>query len=117
MMHINLDMDIPVFTLDKEGLLQLIYSLAGFKDISIENHPDFNRRFNLSGEDENAIRELFSDEMVLFLESHPYYHIESNGSSLLILKNERLLSVQETKRMIYFGQQLHDLVQHKKITH
>jgi len=116
MMHVKLDMDIPVFTLDKEGLLQLIYSLAGFKAISIENHPDFNRRFNLSGENENAIRELFTDEMVLFLESHPYYHIESNGSSLLILKNERLLSVQETKRMIYFGQQLHDLVQHKKIS-
>jgi len=117
MMHIKLDVDIPVFTLDKEGLLQLIYSLAGFKDITIENHPDFNRRFNLSGENKNAIHELFTDEMVLFLESHPYYHIESNGSSLLILKNERLLSVQETKRMIYFGQQLHDLVQHKKISH
>lgn len=117
MMHIKLDVDIPVFTLDKEGLLQLIYSLAGFKDISIENHPDFNRRFNLSGENEKAIHELFTDEMVLFLESHPYYHIESNGSSLLILKNERLLGVQEIKRMIYFGQQLHNLVQHKKILH
>lgn len=117
MMHIKLDVDIPVFTLDKEGLLQLIYSLAGFKDISIENHPDFNRRFNLSGENEKAIHKLFTDEMVLFLESHPYYHIESNGSSLLILKNERLLGVQEIKRMIYFGQQLHNLVQHKKILH
>ena len=117
MMHIKLDVDIPVFTLDKEGLLRLIYSLAGFKDISIENHPDFNRRFNLSGENEKAIHELFTDEMVLFLESHPYYHIESNGSSLLILKNERLLGVQEIKRMIYFGQQLHNLVQHKKILH
>ncbi len=117
MMHIKLDVDIPVFTLDKEGLLQLIYSLAGFKAITIENHPDFNRRFNLSGENENAIQELFTDEMVLFLESHPYYHIESNGSSLLILKKERLLGVQEIKRMIYFGQQLHNLVQHKKISH
>ncbi|MBT8291967.1 MAG: SulP family inorganic anion transporter [Eudoraea sp.] len=114
MMHIQLDVDIPVFTLDKEGLLQLIYSLAGFKAISIENHPDFNRRFNLSGENESAILKLFTDEMVLFLESHPYYHIESNGSSLLILKKERLLGVQEIKRMIYFGQQLHALVQHEK---
>ncbi len=41
--------------------------------------------------------------------------IISNGSSLLILKKERLLGVQEIKRMIYFGQQLHTLVQHKKI--
>ena len=110
-MHINLDCEIPVFTLDKEGLLDFKYSLAGFKDITIDQHPDFNKRFFLSGENTNAIQSLFNDELILFLESHPYYHIESNGSSLLILKKERLLSVQEIKAMLYFGQQLSELVQ------
>ena len=110
-MHIKVDTEIPVFTLDKEGLLYLLYSLAGFKDISIENHPDFNRRFFLSGEDEMSIRQIFTDELVLFLESNPYYHVESNGHSLMILKKERLLGVQEIKRMIYFGQQLNKLLQ------
>ncbi|MBT8296972.1 MAG: SulP family inorganic anion transporter [Maribacter sp.] len=110
-MHINLDCDIPVFTLDKEGLLGFKYSLAGFKDIIIDRHPDFNKRFFLSGENINEIQSLFNDELILFLESHPYYHIESNGSSLLILKKERLLSVQEVKAMLYFGQQFYRLVQ------
>ena len=110
-MHINLDRDIPIFTLDKEGLLDFKYGLAGFKDITIDQHPDFNKRFFLSGENTDAIRTLFNDELILFLESHPYYHIESNGSSLLILKKERLLSVQEIKAMLYFGQQLYGLVQ------
>ena len=85
--------------------------IAGFKDIAIDNHPDFNRRFYLRGEDEDAIRELFTDELVLFLESNPYYHVESNGHSLMILKKERLLGVQEIKRMIYFGQHLNELLQ------
>jgi MFS superfamily sulfate permease-like transporter len=116
-MHIKLDSEIPVFTLDKEGLLKFLYSLAGFKDIGIENHPDFNRRFYLSGPDEPAIRSLFTDELVLFLESNPYYHVESNGRSLLILKKERLLAVQEIKRMIYFGQQLQHLLQLREISH
>lgn len=110
-MYIKVDTEIPVFTLDKEGLLYLLYNLAGFKDIQIENHPDFNRRFFLSGEDENAICQIFTDELVLFLESNPYYHVESNGHSLMILKKERLLGVQEIKRMIYFGQQLNNLLQ------
>jgi len=110
-MHINLDRDIPIFTLDKEGLLDFKYSLAGFKDITIEHHPDFNKRFYLSGENTEAIAALFSDELILFLESNPYYHIESNGSSLLILKKERLLSVQEIKALLYFGQQFYRLVQ------
>lgn len=110
-MHMSLEKEIPVFTLDKEGLLDFIYGLAGFRDIDIDNHPDFNKRFYLSGENSEEIKTLFTDELILFLESHPYYHIESNGSSLLILKKERLLSVQEIKAMLYFGKQLCQLVQ------
>jgi MFS superfamily sulfate permease-like transporter len=105
-MYINLNEEIPIFTLDKEGLLDFKYSLAGFKDITVDNHHDFNRRFFLSGENHVAIQDLFTDELILFLESNPYYHIESNGTSLLILKKERLLSVKEIKAMLYFGQQL-----------
>ncbi|MFS4455378.1 SulP family inorganic anion transporter [Maribacter sp. 2304DJ31-5] len=105
-LHINLERPIPVFTLDKEGLLHFIYNLAGFREIHIENHPDFNKRFFLSGEHPQKIQQLFTDELILFLESNPYYHVESNGSSLFILKKERLLSVQEIKAMIYFGKQL-----------
>jgi MFS superfamily sulfate permease-like transporter len=110
-MHISLSVNIPVFTLDKEGLLGLLYNLSGFDEIEIPNHPDFNRRFRLSGEDQPAISRLFSDELVLFLESNPYYHVESNSTALLILKKERLLSVKEIKRMIYFGKQLQKLLQ------
>ncbi|MGP1991776.1 SulP family inorganic anion transporter [Zobellia laminariae] len=109
-MHMQLEEDIPVFTLDKEGLLDFKYSLAGFKDIDLDNHPDFNKRFYLSGENSENIKALFTDELILFLESNPYYHIESNGSSLLILKKERLLSVTEIKAMLYFSKQLCELV-------
>ncbi len=116
-MHLPLKRTIPVFTLDKEGLLQMLYGLAGYKDIDIDHHPDFNKRFYLSGEDSGAIRELFTDELVLFLESHPYYHVESNGRAMLILKKERLLGVREIKAMIYFGQLLHNLLQPSEIPH
>ncbi|WP_446050769.1 SulP family inorganic anion transporter [Zobellia laminariae] len=109
-MHMQLEEEIPVFTLDKEGLLDFKYSLAGFKDIDLDNHPDFNKRFYLSGENSENIKALFTDELILFLESNPYYHIESNGSSLLILKKERLLSVTEIKAMLYFSKQLCELV-------
>lgn len=109
-MYIQLDKTIPVFTLDKEGLLEFIYGLAGFKDIQLQNHPDFNKRFFLSGENEAEIKPLFTDDLILFLESSPYYHVESNGNALLILKKERLLSVQEIKAMLYFGKQLSSLL-------
>ena len=110
-MHLSLENEIPIFTLDKEGLLEFIYSLAGFRDIDIDNHADFNKRFYLSGENPQEIKQLFTDDLILFLESNPYYHVESNGTSLLILKKERLLSVQEIKAMLYFGKQFCQLVQ------
>lgn len=110
-MYIRLPNEIPVFTLDKEGLLGFIYGLAGFKNITLSDHIDFNKRFFLSGENAEDIQSLFTDELILFLESNPYYHVESNGESIMILKKERLLSVQEIKAMIYFGKQLCQLVQ------
>ncbi|MBC2838178.1 SulP family inorganic anion transporter [Robiginitalea sp. SC105] len=105
-LYIECDQELPVFTLDREGLLGFLYDLAGFRDIPLDDHPDFNRRFHLSGADPEPIAEMFSDELVLFLESNPYYHVESNGKGLLILKNERLLGIREIKRMRYFGQRL-----------
>ena len=109
-LHIKVTRPIPVFTLDKEGLLDFIYGLAGLKDIHLENHPDFNKHFFLSGEDQDEIQNLFTDELILFLESNPYYHIETNGDSILIMKKERLLSVKEIKAMLYFGKQLNLLL-------
>lgn len=109
-LYIKLKRSIPVFTLDKEGLLDFLYGMAGFRDIHLENHPDFNKRFFLSGENREEIQTLFSNELILFLESNPYYHIESNGNSVMVLKKERLLSVQEIKAMLYFGKQLKKII-------
>nr|WP_281543356.1 SulP family inorganic anion transporter [Maribacter aestuarii] len=114
LLFIKLEKTLPVFTLDKEGLLDFIYNPAGFKDIVLENRPDFNRRFFLSGEHPEDIRKLFTDELILFLESNPYYHIESNGSALIILKKERLLSVKEIKAMLYFGKQFKQILSHSR---
>ncbi|MGC1516958.1 MAG: SulP family inorganic anion transporter, partial [Maribacter sp.] len=109
-LHIQLEEPIPIFTLDKEGLLDFKYRMAGFQDIHLKNHPDFNKRFFLSGEHPKAIQDLFTDELVLFLESNPYYHIESNANAIMVLKKERLSGVLEIKAMLYFGKQLHRLL-------
>jgi len=109
-LHIKLKHPIPVFSLDKEGFLDFVYGMAGFKNITLKNHQDFNKRFFLRGEQKTDIQNLFTDDLILFLESSPYYHIETNGKSILILKKERLLSVKEIKALLYFGKQLNQLL-------
>ena len=111
LMHIKLDRPLPSFTLDREGLLSFMYHGAGFKEVLIPGHDYFNRRFHLSGEKTGRVQELFTDEVIRFLEGHPFYHVESNGDALMILKKERLLGVKEVKGMIYFGLELRTLLQ------
>lgn len=113
--HVRLEEMIPKFTLDKEGLLEFVKQYTEFADIEIPNHPDFNKRFYLSGTDKVAILDFFNDDLVLFLESNNYYHIESNGDGLLIFKKERLASVKEVKAMIDFGLRLEKLIEKRYV--
>ena len=106
MLHINLEQQIPEFTLDREGFLERVYAFAGFKDIPIQEHSDFSRRFFLLGEDEAGIKKFFNDDLIHFFESNPYYHVESNGSSLLVFGKERLASIKEIKVLFDFGKRL-----------
>ncbi|SEK79680.1 Sulfate permease, MFS superfamily [Aquimarina amphilecti] len=107
---IHLKKEIPVFTLDREGFIEFVYKIAGFKDILIENHPDFSKRFYLLGEDIEQIKLFFTDELVLFFESNSYYHIESNGRTLLLMRKERVASVKEIKALLDYGIRLEKII-------
>ena len=111
MLHIKLDNDIPQFTLDREGFLERIYGLAGFKKIYFKNYPDFSRRFFLLGKKSEEIQDFFSTPLIRFLESNPYYHIESDGNSLLIFRQDRILGIKEVKGLIDFGKRLCQVLQ------
>lgn len=97
---------LPFFVLDKEDIRTTLYHWAGFSDINFKKHPDFSKRFYLSGNDNSAIRNLFTPELIYFFESHPVFHIESNGSDLLIKGKDRLSSIQEIKLMLSFAEEL-----------
>ena len=111
MLYIEIEKNIPEFTLDKEGIFEKIYHFAGYKDIAIENHQDFSKRFYLSGKKEEVIKKFFTDELVLFFESNKYYHIEAIKNGLLILGNERLASVREMKALADFGMRFQKIIQ------
>ena len=110
MMHIDLNYAIPEFTLDKEGFLEKVSAFAGFKDIPIENHEDFSKRFYLLGDNQAGIAKFFNDDVTHFFESNPYYHVESNGNALLIFSKERLASTKEIKALFDFGKRLKQVI-------
>ncbi len=106
MLQFNLEEQIPKFSIDKEGFLEKMQSFTVVHDIALKNHPDFSKRFLLTGVDEIEIKAFFNDDTVHFFESNPYYHVESKGNSVLIYQKERLASIKELKAMLNFGKQL-----------
>lgn len=110
MLHIELNHNIPEFTLDREGFLEKVSAFAGFKDIDIENHDDFSDRFYLQGDNEMEISKFFNDDVTHFFESNPYYHVESKGNTLLIFGKERLASLKEIKALFDFGKRLKEVI-------
>ena len=103
----------PVFVLDKENFMTPIFQLSGLKDINFKKHPDFSKRFYLSGENPKSIRSFFTDDLIFFFESHPTYYLESNGKSILIRGKERLASIQEIKQILAFAEELLRLLENK----
>jgi carbonic anhydrase len=106
MLHIKFDHQIPEFTLDSEGFLERVYAIAGYNDIPIDNHSDFSKRFYLLGDDPKLVQDYFTDDLVRFFESNSYYHVESDGISLLVFKSQRTAGVKEIKQLLDFGERL-----------
>ncbi|WP_420317042.1 SulP family inorganic anion transporter [Ekhidna sp.] len=118
LMVLKLNNQIPIFTLEKEGVFERIFdrvmAFTGYKDIDFEIYPDFSKKFLLMGNSESEIRSFFTDEMIRFFENHHIYHLESNGEALLIFNKIKLARTDETLEFIEYGKELATLLDAKK---
>jgi MFS superfamily sulfate permease-like transporter len=106
---IHLPKEIPSFVLEQEGIFDKLFDRVlsfSSKDIDFPEAPLFSKKMRLTGEDEAAIRTLFSIELLTFLESEEIYHIECNGEALLIFKSLRIANTGEIKNMVRFTEEL-----------
>jgi len=117
LMVLKLNKKIPVFTMEKEGVLERIFdrvmAFTGYKDIDFEMYPDFSKKFLIMGNNEAEIRSFFTPEIIQFFENHQIYHLESNGEALIIFDKIKLARTDETIAFIDYGQQLATLLNQK----
>jgi MFS superfamily sulfate permease-like transporter len=116
-MVLKLNKKIPVFTMEKEGVLGKIFdrvmAFTGYKDIDFEMYPDFSNKFLLMGDNESEIRSFFTDDMIRFFENNHIYHLESNGEALIIFDKIKLARTDETTAFIKYGEELSTLLNTK----
>ena len=108
---VRLPSRIPRFIIDKEGLFNKVFNrVRAFSEsnlnIKIMKHTGFSGKFQLSGEDEGAIRTFFTDDLIQFLEENEIHHIESNGEALMIFTYLHIARTDEVPSMLSFSSNL-----------
>lgn len=106
---------IPKFTLELEGYIDKIKAFAGFNDINFDGYPVFSDKFLLKGPDEHTVRSLFSSELIEHLESNPKYHVESNGSSIIVYPFDETSDIFSINELIEFTKSTALLINVKNI--
>ncbi|MGK0388838.1 MAG: MFS superfamily sulfate permease-like transporter [Maribacter sp.] len=116
-MLLKLNTDIPIFSMEKEGVLDKIFdrvmAFTGYQDIDFDMYSDFSNKFLLMGNNEEKIRSFFTDEIIRFFEDNQIYHIESNGEALLIFDKIKLARTDETMAFVEYGEKLATLLEGK----
>ena len=103
LLRVRLNKAAPVFSFDREMLLEKLSHLAGFHDIDFPEHPDFSDDFYVRGNNPKKVRAFFTAELISFFSAYGFYHIMCNGNELIVRQFLRPASPAEATAMIAFG--------------
>jgi len=76
-------LQLPLFSLRPQGMLQRIAGMFGYQDINFENHPFFSESYLLRGHEEVQIRSLFDEEALCYFTRHEGLCVEGDGQRLV----------------------------------
>lgn len=99
------------FALRPESFWNAIGNWIGHGDINFDSHPTFSREYLLRGDDENAVRELFTDDVLTFYEQHSGLSTEGAGNKLLVYRAEVLLAPDDITSLLTEALQLLSLLE------
>jgi hypothetical protein len=77
---------LPVFDLKPESIWNKLGALFGYEDIDFEEHPEFSRKYFLSGVGEAAVRALFRPEVRDTLEKRDGLSLEGAGDRFICFR-------------------------------
>lgn len=89
------ELDLPQFVAIPEAWLQKLGNLFGGEDIDFTDYPKFSGKFILRGEDETAIRQVMTDEVLRAFEEHTAIGIsgptfDGYGQQLFVYKYDKI---------------------------
>lgn len=83
------DESFPEFSLRPENVIHKISEAMGYQDIDFEENQQFSGRYLLRGPDEDAIRKLFSADILEFFAANPGWSVEGGGEWIIVFRRDR----------------------------
>jgi len=99
---------LPDFSLRPENVFHKIGGSFGYKDINFETHPIFSKSYLLRGENEAAIRGLFNNELLNFIQSQQKICIEGSGDQIIFYRHKSRVKPEEVESFMKAGFQVFD---------
>ena len=96
-------LSLPEFELRPEHVFHKIGQAFGYKDIDIASHPEFSKRYVLRGQNEAAIREMFTPELLEFLESQKGVSIEAPNNQLIYYRAGKRIKPENVRSFMEEG--------------
>lgn len=97
---------VPPFVLRPENLGDKVMAAVGWHDINFPEHPVFSKKYLLRGQDEEAVRQFFTSDIITFFEQDPGWFVEVSGDRLFayreghIPKPEEISGFLENRRRV-----------------
>ena len=93
-------LNMPSFSIRPENVLSRIGSAMGMQDIDFDSHPKFSKMFEVTGEDEQAIRNFLKPSVLDYFENHPRISLEASGDTLFFYVPRRRVEPDEIKDLL-----------------
>jgi len=78
---------LPAFSMRPEQVWHKLGSMMGYQDIDFESNPDFSKKYLLRGRDEAAVRNIFTNRVLIFFESEPGLCVEAEARTLIVYRH------------------------------
>lgn len=76
-------LSLPFFSLRPEGFGHKLISALGYQDIDFSNRPVFSSKYLLRGEDEQAIRQTFQEQVLAYYENNLKLCTDGGGNEIV----------------------------------
>jgi len=103
-------LQLPPFTLSPENVFHKIGAVFGYKDIDFSSHPKFSKKYLLRSDDEDSVRETFSDELLNFYEKDKGLSTEGDHDKFIYYRSAKRISPKDIQAFLQEAINLYGLL-------